>query len=625
MLSCGSTRYSLLKMKIDFISGKFKRLFVWVAALLSIATAYGLLHSVFCFYMHGRFKLLDYGIYTNMIWNCGHGEPFKFLVDHSYLKTHLSFTLALLGPVFRVWDSPLLLMVIQWLSVCGGAIILYRTARKCSIPADMALAVMFFFLGYRFTQSALMYEFHGVILLMFLVPWLYYCCSFQKKMAFLPLILILGVREDAFLCVLPVILYFAVRDKWKVGYVLFGLTLLYGLLAVFVIYPKINGISIFERRSNYIRPDFGFTEDDIRSRLNGLVLTLLPTLVVLWRRSLPVYILTSVAYLTTLFSAYHVQQAIGSHYSPPVMAALAIGLVESLHMRQRLKLSRHTTLRAVMLVLITLGVHLYSGFVFLGGKNSEIFNRYSREGHWALRAAKFIPKDGVLLTDRQMSSYCANRRDLLCWNKWFAPEWQQFDSVFLKISMIPYENNGTFAQMLTDGRLGVTYCDGMYVVLEVGADTSLNSRILWEAEVLPVILAETEHHAGSNVTLEGGRIVRYWEGKGHRAPATISYGASRKLKPGKYQAVFRFRTARPQRVLYGSWGKFSVHRLNDQGPALAETEIMNLVIGSSLFLEQAMPFEIDADTDVEIRITGGDAQLWLDRVTFFPGDMNSSQ
>lgn len=605
-------------MKTDLITRLTKTLFVSVLVLLSVVTAMDLLYSAFCFCMHGKFKLLDFGVYTNMIWNSGHGALFRYVLERNYLYTHLSYSLALLGPLFLVWDHPLLLMVVQWMAICGGAVILYMAARRHSIPAEMALALMFFFMGYRLTQSAAMCEFHGVAMLMLFVPWLYYCCSFSKRWAWLPLVLILGVREDAFLCVLPVLLYFAVKDRWKAGYVLFAATLLYGLLAIFVIYPHVNGISIFERRARFMRPvgDFGFTEADVRSRFFGLAITLLPVLVVFGRRSFPAFIMPSVAYLVTIFSAYHVQQAIGSHYSPPVMSTLAIGLVESLHIRRKLKVNDRYLLRAAALVVLTILVHLHSGFLFGGGKNSEVFNTVPSEGIWSLRAAKYIPKDGVLLTHPQMASYCANRKDLLCWNKWYDPGRQHFDLVFLKMTMIPYEEKGVFAEMLRDGRLGVAYYDGMFVVLERGGDTTLNEKVLQEMRMWPVIFAETPRHAGKNVILGDGRMVRYWEGEGHRAPVTLSYGSSRKLKAGSYQAVFRYYTASPRRTAMGNSGKFSVHRLNDQAASLAEAGIMNLVSGGSVFLKQAIPFKIDREMGVEVRVTGGDAELWLDKVVF---------
>jgi hypothetical protein len=54
----------------------------------------------------GKFQLVDYGLYVNLIWNTAHGRPFRLLVDESYLTRHLSFTLALLAPFFWIWDHP---------------------------------------------------------------------------------------------------------------------------------------------------------------------------------------------------------------------------------------------------------------------------------------------------------------------------------------------------------------------------------------------------------------------------------------------------------------------------------------------------------------------------------------
>ena len=87
------------------------------AAALCAAAAAALLYSAYCAFSWGKFPLYDYVIYTNMLWNSGHGRLFRMLVDQSYLRVHLSFTLALIGPLFRIWDHPFLPALVQWLAL----------------------------------------------------------------------------------------------------------------------------------------------------------------------------------------------------------------------------------------------------------------------------------------------------------------------------------------------------------------------------------------------------------------------------------------------------------------------------------------------------------------------------
>jgi hypothetical protein len=49
---------------------------------------------------------------------------------------------------------------------------------------------------------------------------------------------------------------------------------------------------------------------------------------------------------------------------------------------------------------------------------------------------------------------------------------------------------------------------------------------------------------------------------------------------------------------------------------IAEVEMQHTLTPPGLFVSQAVPFEISTNCRVEIRVTGGDAQLWLESVHF---------
>ena len=65
-----------------------------------------LLFSALAAFSAQNYLMSDYGVYTNTIYNIAHGNGFKFLSEHSYLRTHLSFSLALLAPLFWLYSSP---------------------------------------------------------------------------------------------------------------------------------------------------------------------------------------------------------------------------------------------------------------------------------------------------------------------------------------------------------------------------------------------------------------------------------------------------------------------------------------------------------------------------------------
>ena len=155
------------------------RIFTIIIAALTLLCSLELLRASFAAYTWGKFTLFDYGVYSNMFWNSGRGDFFRMLLDRSYLKTHLSFTLALLGPLYRLWDHPFLLSLLQWIFLMGGAAVLGLSLRR-RVRGELIAALLFFTIAYPYSQSVLLSEFHGVSLYLLLVPLLYVCLVHRR-------------------------------------------------------------------------------------------------------------------------------------------------------------------------------------------------------------------------------------------------------------------------------------------------------------------------------------------------------------------------------------------------------------------------------------------------------------
>ena len=89
------------------------------------------------------------------------------------------------------------------------------------------------------------------------------------------------------------------------------------------------------------------------------------------------------------------------------------------------------------------------------------------------------------------------------------------------------------------------------------------------------------------------------------------------LPPGPYQAVLRYRAETPARRVRGNWGRLSLHTLG-AARVLADREIPAEPAPSGAWQELTLDLELDAPTELEPRITAGDAALWLDCITFHP-------
>lgn len=451
------------------------RVFTALCVVATAVVAAEIFRSLWTVFMAGGFAD-DHVNYTNMIWNSGHGAPFRMFVSGNYLRNHLSFSLIPIGFLYHLWDHPFLLPTFQWLLMSAGVVILVAAAVRLSIPTPTVAALSLFFVGYVLAQRPLVNSFHGTTSYFLLIPWLYYTLRFCKGWAILPLALLLGIREDAFLCVLPMLAHAAWRDRSISATALLALAICYGLFALLWLFPHLNEISIFARRSEIARPDRLFATwhgTGLTLRWKAALLWAPPILLFLRRRGAAVWLYPSIAIITALFSTFARQYALQIHYPAPVLTTLAIGLVESsAGARAALKPgSRDTTnLRAVALVCMMVVAHLYWGYIRTGGHNGSQYRFLDPEGPVRLHAGRSVPKDGVLVTGRKLASYTANRRDLILWQT-FDPDKTQPDIFFERIRRFKYLLDGDIVQRIRKGSFGIVYYDSAYAVAQRGAAT----------------------------------------------------------------------------------------------------------------------------------------------------------
>lgn len=602
---------------------------LWLGTFAGLA---GLLYSARAAFISGFCQIKDYGIYTNMMWNVVHGNGFTYLGDMSYLRVHLSFSLALFGVVFHFFDHPMSLVVLQWVFVTGGAAILYITAKKAELPRVAVAGVLFFFVAYRLTQSALMAQFHGVTAYFLLVPWLYYTLCYKPKAAWLPLFLILGIREEAFVFILPMMIYFSVRSKSRLLWTLTGITFVYGLFALFALYPAINGKTIFEYRSRFLGSDNvtdslsgsfagerqGFFSlrasrtilGHIDPRLVGIILTFTPVLFFSGMNTLPGFIFPLFGLMIAFFSPYNTQQSLGAHYSPPVITVLAIALLEIVR-RAKIRNKRALSIRIFLLALFVVLIHLDTGFIWGGRKHEGVFAKAAPSGYARLHAASLIPKNGILMTSQLLSAYTANRKLLLVHE--MASPTNMVDHVFLETLDLHSALEGRIYEEYQAGTLRVLFYDGQHVILTRNPD--LEDVRLPKKDEVPFLVANTPSHGGKDMFDAHTGLYRFWEGDGSRGPINLSFGGHKRLSPGTYRAIFTYRAQTPERTVRDSWGEAAVCKFNQQHNISAKS-IPTTPTPEGTWDSIEIPFSIDETTDIEFRWTGADAPLLLRHVVF---------
>lgn len=597
----------------------WKRVFTGILLVAAVASLAGTFIAGFCAYSWQRNRLSDYGIYLNMMWNTAHGEPFRYLIDGSYLRIHLSYTVGLLGFAFRIVDHPILLVVLQWACSAVGTLILVTTARKLGFEPSWTAALAFFYAAYRFVQALLVHQFHGVALYLLLVPALYAALKFRSNCAWPLLALTLGIREDAFLVILPLLLHAALRDRRRDRWLMLAMSILYGFLAIFVIYPTLAGISIFEKRTAEIPSlvDLGdYSRQAVAARIRAIALVATPLLVA-GRRFFTALFYPSFALAVSLASKWPSQYGLGSHYGASVVSTMAVGLLEALSKTKNssdppIKYRISPWFPPLWLAGVTILVHLESGFLWGGGKSRHFYYLINERAMSILAAAKHIPKDGVLITSDELVAFCGNRRDLMVWHIPSRPK--PYDHVFAALGDLPKLDGGRVWSELQSGVLGVRFSNGRYAVLSRGFDTRANQEVLEFARHR--LIHGSARHGGMDL-MRGDLPVRYWEGDGSRAPINLSHGRFWRLDPGVYSFTLEYVAETPRRSVRKTWGWFSLHLLNSP-EELARAEIPP-VAGSAGDLQTLdLEFTNSQSCNIEFRVTGGDAPLWLYRVKYHP-------
>lgn len=462
-------------------------LLLWVAAHL--------LYAAFCAFTAGKFQYIDYGRYTQAVWNSGHGALLRVgAADGSYLASHLSFSLILLGPLFRLWDHPLLLTVVQWLCALAGAAICFRQARRTGVPAELACALALLLLGSSFSQAVLLSEFHGTALYFVLLPWLYVRLAARAPDAWLPLLLLCGVREDAALVALPMLLLFAWRLRWRGGALMALAAAGYALLACQWLFPLLAGRSLAARRPG-VRPDavLGSLRQLLTGRrglvLGWLFLPALPLLPWGWRAIL---IFPSAATLIGVLGSSTHQYRFENHYAAATLVMLTLGMLDaarSLAAPSPVALLRRIPwlnrpmgqpwpALAVTLALLTVLLiqHRHGGFLPLGRHHAPPYLHPAPRGLQTLRVGHQIPRDGLLLCNRPLAGFVSNRARLLLWRQ---PDLAAYhpDVVFSRRDCLAGGERALLRACATNATYGVSFFDGLHIVLRRGWPTNENAAV----------------------------------------------------------------------------------------------------------------------------------------------------
>ena len=196
---------------------KYSKKLLWFCIAL-----YVIVFSAICFWKYSNFMYggLDLAIINNVFWNIAHGNGFwSSIQGHSYLGDHFTPILFLILPIYYLWQSPEILLILQSLFLGLAAWPIYKIS-EIKLGKNLAFWIALLWLINPLVHNINLYEFHFVSFLPFFFLMAFY---FYLKKTSLPffifIFLSLLIREDISFIVLAlavIILISNLKNKFLI-------------------------------------------------------------------------------------------------------------------------------------------------------------------------------------------------------------------------------------------------------------------------------------------------------------------------------------------------------------------------------------------------------------------------
>jgi uncharacterized membrane protein len=379
----------------------------------------------------GRF---DLGNMVQAVWWTAHGHPLRMTNLHgeqiSRLAAHVDPLLAVFGPLWWIWPSPDLLLVVQAVAIGAGAFPVYWLARKHLASPRAGLGFALAYLLYPATGWLSLNEFHPVALATPLLLYAFWFLDNDRLLAFaLCAIPAAASKEEIGLVIAGFGIWYAFAHKRvAAGLTVAVLGFAWSAIAIGVVLPHFHtaGESDFYGRysevggsaAGVVKTTFTDPGRIAHAAFSRRDLHYLVTLVVpLAGLSLlaPLVLIAALPELAVnLLSATPTQTSIHFHYTagliPPLVVAAVLGAK---------RLSRWTFAVAAVAVVAALVGNYWLGPIpgwrhVPGGSTFQATAaRVTEHDRIAARALRLIPQSAVVSATNTLGAHLSARRRVL--------------------------------------------------------------------------------------------------------------------------------------------------------------------------------------------------------------------
>jgi uncharacterized membrane protein len=393
-----------------------------VAVLLLLVIGYALYYGLWSVRKYAAYQApaFDMGIFDQGVWLLSRfKEPFVTILGLNLFGDHPSFIMLAFVPLYWIWPHPDTLLVVQSMVLALGAIPVFLIARPILRNGWFALVPA---LAYLLTPALgwlNLENFHPDSLEVPLVLFaLYFALRARWRWYVVMVVLVMMVKEDVFLLLVPLGIYVAVRHSRKMGLLTVGLSIAWFLVAFFAIQPALSDVSAGSLDSWRI-PFGGFgglaktfftspweviayllTAEKIMYVFQLLTPVLfLPLLT--WRSLIALPVL-----LFNLVSNFWYQSSIQYHYTSLLTPVICVMTLLVLERFSSIKLRRSLA----VLVLLATVFSLYMWGPITGSRNPSYFpDPQHPQCLAANEAIALIPADAVVAAEDRFAAHLADR------------------------------------------------------------------------------------------------------------------------------------------------------------------------------------------------------------------------
>jgi uncharacterized membrane protein len=419
-------------------------------AFYVLAIAYVVVFSTLSILQHLSFANLGYdlAIFDQVVWNSLHGRLFETTLltnISSLLQQRFPPILLAFVPLYTVWSSPIVLLIVQTVGIAIAAFPLYWVARV-RVGYTLALVIVLAYFLCPALQGVNLFEFHEVALS---IPLFSFASFFLLRRMYKPMLICLGLtllaKEEMAVVLIAFgifILLMQSRVGLGMGISLFGV--LWGVLLLQYLIPYFNGSPLGTGSYYYFgngvqgQGRYEYLGQSLFAIMTTLVtrpLFVLQNILVPAKIEYVLDLLVPVAFLPllgaeigflafptlgiSLLSNLSAQFSIKTHYSAAILPFLFFAMVIGLGRMKnwvRLVLARQTRIHDLSLAVLVLMASGQGYYYLAPGPLSKRFdpNRYVWNSHIAAGHSIFaeIPKDAAVIAQLGLIPHLSERRGI---------------------------------------------------------------------------------------------------------------------------------------------------------------------------------------------------------------------